>query len=318
MKNSLLILIKNPFFMGYLFLYLIFLFLLHFVEQFSMGEPLAVLVIVGIGFSGLAFLFTKSSEPFHISIRGTKKEMLAMVISLILAMIYLTWGKDAANVIFYRYLEDSLLVRLVIDLVQKLVFFVIIPLFVFMKYFEYSMSDFGIQFRSDQNRWRSHLRVLFGMSLVYIIFNYFLGEGARPIRDGQFSAGQLFIGLPISFLWLLIEVGLDEEFFFRAFIQSRLAAFFRSEVTGIVLSCLIFGLAHAPGLVLRGAGIISPVGESPSILLGVGYSIVILSVTGFGLGIVWARTRNLLVLMVIHAAGDLLPNFGELVEAFHI
>jgi membrane protease YdiL (CAAX protease family) len=124
--------------------------------------------------------------------------------------------------------------------------------------------------------------------------------------------------LPISFLWLLIEVGLVEEFFFRAFIQSRLAAFFRSEVTGIVLSCLIFGLAHAPGLVLRGAGIISPVGESPSILLGVGYSIVILSVTGFGLGIVWARTRNLLVLMVIHAAGDLLPNFGELVEAFHI
>jgi membrane protease YdiL (CAAX protease family) len=318
MKNSLLILIKNPFFMGYLFLYLIFLFLLHFVEQFSMGEPLAVLVIVGIGFSGLAFLFTKSSEPFHISIRGTKKEMLAMVISLILAMIYLTWGKDAANVIFYRYLEDSLLVKLVIDLVQKLVFFVIIPLFVFMKYFEHSMSDFGIQFRSDQNRWRSHLRVLFGMSLGYIIFNYFLGEGARPIRDGQFSAGQLIIGLPISFLWLLIEVGLVEEFFFRAFIQSRLAAFFRSEVTGIVLSCLIFGLAHAPGLILRGTGIISPVGESPSILLGVGYSIVILSVTGFCLGIVWARTRNLFVLMVIHAAGDLLPNFGELVEAFHI
>ena len=70
--------------------------------------------------------------------------------------------------------------------------------------------------------------------------------------------------------------------------------------------------------VLRGAGTITPAGESPSILLGVGYSVVTLSVTGFFVGIIWARTKNLLVLMFIHAAGDLLTNFGGLVEAFNI
>jgi len=318
MKENPFILLKNPFFIGYLFVYLIFLVLLHFLEQFSIAEPLAVLIIVGIGFSGLALLFTTSSKPFHISVHGTRAEIVALMIVLILAVAYLTWGKDAANIILNGHLEDSTFSKLVIDLIQKLVIFVIIPLVLFMKYFEYSIGDFGVKFRNERNRWRGHLRVLIGMSLAFVIFNYFLGEGARPIRHGQFSAGELIVGMPICFLWLLIEVGLVEEFFFRALIQSRLAAFFRSEVTGIVLTCVIFGLAHAPGLVLRGAGVITPVGESPSILLGVGYSIIILSVTGFCLGIIWARTKNLLVLMAIHAAGDLLPNFGDIVEAFHI
>jgi len=318
MKEKILILIKNPVFIGYLFIYLIFLFLLHFVEQFPVAEPLVILVIIGIGFSGLALLLTTSSKPFDISIRATRTEMIALMICLIIVTVYLTWGKDVANVIFNSYSEDSAFVKLIISLVQKLIFFVIIPIFIFIKYFKYSIGDFGIKFRNERNRWQSHLRVLIGMSLIFIIFNYFLGEGARPIREGQFGARQLIIGLPITFLWLIIEVGLVEEFFFRGLIQSRLTAFFKSEVTGIVLTCLIFGLAHAPGLVLRGAGVISPVGESPSILLGVGYTIVILSVTGFCLGIAWARTKNLLVLMAIHAAGDLMPSFSEIVEAFHI
>lgn len=64
MKEKSLILLKNPFFVGYLFVYLIFLFLLHFVEQFSVAEPLAVLVIIGIGFSGLALLLeTVTKKP---------------------------------------------------------------------------------------------------------------------------------------------------------------------------------------------------------------------------------------------------------------
>jgi membrane protease YdiL (CAAX protease family) len=43
---------------------------------------------------------------------------------------------------------------------------------------------------------------------------------------------------------------LVEEFFFRALLQARLAAYFRSEVTGVVLMSLIFGFAHVPGFVL--------------------------------------------------------------------
>ncbi len=47
-------------------------------------------------------------------------------------------------------------------------------------------------------------------------------------------------------------------------------------------------------------------------LAAVCFSVATLSVTGFFLGLIWARTKNLLLLVMIHAAGDLLPNFAEL------
>jgi membrane protease YdiL (CAAX protease family) len=42
--------------------------------------------------------------------------------------------------------------------------------------------------------------------------------------------------------------------------------------------------------------------------MAVCYSIVITSVAGVFLGVLWARTRNLILVMAVHAAGDWLPN----------
>ena len=187
-----------------------------------------------------------------------------------------------------------------------------------LKYFGYSLKDFGIQFKNTGSNWKSHLPVMVGLVLFFILFNYFVGRGAEPIREGHFSAMQLIIGMPLSFIWLLLEVGLVEEFFFRAYLQTRLAVFFKSKLSGIITACLIFGLAHAPGLYLRGAGSITALGDSPTFIFAVAYSIVTLSVAGFFLGIIWIRTRNLPLLMVIHAAGDLMPGYPELMQVFNI
>ena len=43
-----------------------------------------------------------------------------------------------------------------------------------------------------------------------------------------------------------IEAGLVEEFFFRWYLQSRLAAWTGSQVSAVLLGALVFGLAHAP------------------------------------------------------------------------
>jgi membrane protease YdiL (CAAX protease family) len=48
-------------------------------------------------------------------------------------------------------------------------------------------------------------------------------------------------------------------------------------------------------------------GPHPSPLDAVAYSIVVLAVSGITVGVIWARTKNLFALMLIHAAGDLLP-----------
>jgi len=127
---------------------------------------------------------------------------------------------------------------------------------------------------------------------------------------------QLFVGLPLCFVWLVFEVGLVEEFFFRAVIQSQLAAAFKSEVSGVVLMSLIFGLAHAPGFIFRHAGEVEGLGSNPSAIDAIAYSIVVLAVSGITFGIIWARTKNLFALMLIHAAGDLLPNFGTFVQTW--
>ena len=127
---------------------------------------------------------------------------------------------------------------------------------------------------------------------------------------------QLTLGLPLCFAWLAIEAGLVEEFFFRALLQSRLSAWFRSEVTGIVLMALAFGLAHAPGFIFRHAGTVEGLGPNPSALDAIAYSIVTLAVSGVFLGIIWTRTKNLFAVMIIHAATDLFPNLSDFVRTW--
>jgi membrane protease YdiL (CAAX protease family) len=87
---------------------------------------------------------------------------------------------------------------------------------------------------------RSHLPVVVAVSVAFLAFQYFVSGGGASFRQGHFTVYQLFLGLPLCFIWLFIEAGLVEEFFFRALVQSRFAAAFESEVSGIVMMSLIF------------------------------------------------------------------------------
>jgi uncharacterized protein len=107
-----------------------------------------------------------------------------------------------------------------------------------------------------------------------------------------------------------------EEFFFRALVQSRLAAALKSEISGVVLMSLIFGLAHAPGFIFRHAGEVEGLGSNPNVLDAIAYSIVVLAISGVTFGVTWARTKNLFAVMLIHAAGDLLPNFAVFAQTW--
>ena len=309
-------LLKNRVFGVYAAAYVLSVVLLVAVEGFSLGEVLLVLGIFGVGLTLLAHVLCSRARPFHLSVHSGHGEMLLLALGVVAVAAYLTFGFGAADALTARVLGHSELAQLVGRAVRKLLLFVLIPAVVFSALFKYSLRDYGLQF--DGAAWRSHVPVLAGLVLALVLFQYFLGAGVGPVRRGEFSAGQLAVGLPAVYLWLVIEVGLVEEFFFRALLQSRLAAYFKSELSGVVLASLVFGLAHAPGIYLRGAEAITPGGGPPSLVGSVCYSIAILSVTGFFLGLVWARTRNLLLVMLIHAAGDLLPNFAQLAGMFGI
>ena len=190
-------------------------------------------------------------------------------------------------------------------LAKKLLVFVAIPFAIFRFGFGYRIRDFGIQREGLHALCRSHLPVVLVVGGAFLAFQYFISGGGAAFRREHFTAFQLLLGLPLCFIWLSIEAGLVEEFFFRALVQSQLAAAFKSEMSGIVLMSLIFGLAHAPGFIFRHAGELEGLGPHPGSLDAIAYSIVVLAVSGITFGVIWARTKNLFALMLIHAAGDL-------------
>lgn len=114
-----------------------------------------------------------------------------------------------------------------------------------------------------------------------------------------------------SWAWLSLEAGLCEEFLFRACLQSRLAAWLRSPATAILITSVLFGLAHWPGLYLRGGPGVD--GWSTDPVQVAAFTIATLSPLAVSLGLLWERSRSLLLVVLVHGAIDALPNTAEFV-----
>jgi membrane protease YdiL (CAAX protease family) len=115
-----------------------------------------------------------------------------------------------------------------------------------------------------------------------------------------------------SWAWLSVEAGLCEEFLFRACLQSRLTAWLQSPAAAIAVTSILFGLSHWPGLYLRGGPGVD--GWSTDPLQVAAYTIATLSPLSVSLGLLWARSRSLLLVVLVHGAIDALPNAAEFVH----
>ena len=311
-------LIKNPYVLGYSALYIVVLLLMRYVGDIMISDVIAVLVIIGFLFSFLAHLTTRSAVKITEAKVKQKNEITLIILLVLYITTVLSFGIDQLQSIISHWFAENKASKELITISYKLVFFVLIPFLIYRYYNGFNLRDFGLQIKLKEIFTKKNAIVLLIMGLVILLFQYFLGNGAAPIREGIITQEQLLIGLPLFFIWLLIEVGLVEEFFFRSLLQSRIAVITRSEIGGIVVSGLLFGLAHAPGFYLRKGGVLDSLGTDPSLFMSIGYSILVLSVAGFFLGILWSRTRNLWLVMVVHAMVDLLPGLNEFVETWSI
>lgn len=293
---------------GYLVVYAATLLAMRRQGNFDVSEPLLVLAIVGVGFSVAAWLLTIGAEPLACSVRQPQKELTAIAIYLIPVVAFLTWGLGA----IHRYVpaDPGDAVAL---LIAKLLVLVIVPAGIMWWLFGYSLRQLAPMSMPPR-----HVLVMVAMSVLLLGFQAVLGSGLREIESARLPAAKLAIGIPVVFVWLALEAGVVEEFFFRVLLQTRLTAVLRSELGGIVLMALLFGLAHAPGLYLRTSLTHEGLAAHPSFLMAVGYSIVVTSVAGFFLGVLWARTRNFVVVVLIHAAGDLLPNLLPIMHSLRL
>lgn len=302
-------LLSNVYFLSYMGLYLLLLVLLHAIEGFGLALPILILLVVGVGFSALAWWLTRGISPPPIDVKHATAESGLLVTYLLPLTAYLTWGVD-----FMERSFDTDAAKSLVGLVAKLSLFVAFPLALFCWFWAYGFHDF---FGVSPDR-RGLVWVTCWMSLALVLFQLAFGQGLNHIRAAGLGLWHVAIGIPFVYLWLVLEVGLVEEFFFRALIQARLTALLRSDIAGVVLMALLFGLAHAPGIYFRTARTLESVGPSPTWLMALGYSILVISPTGFFLGVLWARTKNLYLLALIHAAADLIPNTEQMLRTWQL
>ncbi len=291
----------------YVLLYAATLFAMVRFRGFDASDALGVFAVLGVGFSLAAWLLTIGVKPLPYQVREPGRESAALLLYLVPLTAAVAFGFGAIHSYVPGEPADSLVI-----LVAKLAIFVALPAWIVVARFGYKLRELA-----PVSTKTSHMLVFVGMSLVLVIFQAVAGRGLRDISAAHASGETLLFGMPFVFLWLVLEVGVVEEFFFRALLQSRLSAAVRSELGGIVLMAILFGLVHAPGLYLRTSVTQEGLAPHPSLLMAVGYSIVITSVAGFFLGVLWARTRNFLVVVLVHAATDLLPNTLPTLQAFH-
>ncbi len=299
----------------FLLIYLINFMVALRLPGFSLGEVLGTFVVIGIIFSSVAYLLFRKNPPPHEALKTKSGETLLLAGVLILVSISLIFGNKIITAWQLQPLfHTSEIENLIFTLLWKVIIFMLMPFLCYKILFGFKLKEFGFLSKRKEIFSSNNILAFVVLGGLFILLQLFGGKAAEPVTSGKYTAPELVIGLPVVFLWLFIEVGLVEEFFFRAMLQERISAITKSSSWGIVISCLLFGLAHAPGMYYRGAGVVEGLGSSPSFIVTVCYCIAVQSTAGLPLSIIWSKTKNIWLLMALHATIDLLSSYPGLMK----
>lgn len=273
-------------------------------------EAAAPALIIGGLFAGLlpgvVWLLTRKSDPITVPVARPAVEMAGVGgWLLIYAIVCLGWLFTVIKQAVPPGTQEFKLVMLAV----KLAIHVAIPLLIL----KLLGAKLGPLFKV---RWgqRGVLALFVIVGGLSIGINILLSPWLTHLMALNPTASVLAWAAPGAFLWMALEAGLCEEVLFRAILQSRLAAVLRSEAGAAVIAALVFGLAHAPGLFLRpDTGGDAIAGGLPGILA---YTVGVLSPIGLTYGVIWARTRNLWLLVALHATVDFLPNLADFIKVW--
>ncbi|WP_340645619.1 CPBP family intramembrane glutamic endopeptidase [Phenylobacterium sp.] len=293
---------------GYLALYAVLwvaAFAYLFYRQADWSFPLVSLGLFGVALSGVAWALTRRSNPPPVRVRRPTVELTAVLIFMVVyALGFLGWGMGALK----TAMPDGQLRELVI-LGAKLAVHVFIPALILL-----ALGGRVAPLFSTGLARKGFWPTLIVMSAIFLALLSVVSPSLQQIGDLQPGLKVLVWAAPAAFIWIALEAGLAEEFLFRAVLQTRLAAVLSSETGAVVLGALVFALAHVPGLYLRGAP--GEQGHSTDLFEVIAYTIGALSPVALMLGVVWARTRSLLLVVLLHAAIDVLPILPDFLKTW--
>jgi uncharacterized protein len=263
------------------------------------------LAVFGAALPALSLALTRRAAPPSVAVRRPAVELTALLCFLALyAVLFLGWGMNATRALVPPGRERELLVlgvKLLVHVAAPAILLAALgaklaPLF-----------DSGIR---RPGFWPP-LLVLGAMILALMCV---VSPALSEIAALHASAVTLAWAAPAAFVWLALEAGLCEEFLFRAVLQTRIAAVLKSEAGAVVTGALLFALAHAPGLYLRGHPGVD--GYSTDPIQVIAFTVAVLSPVAVLFGTLWARTRSLLLIVLLHAAVDVLPNLAEFIQTW--
>jgi len=262
--------------------------------------PLISLGVFGVALSLIAWVTTLGAKAPAIEVTRPGLESGAILAYLALyALVFLGWGLGAA-----RELVQAGPAQEGFVLALKLGVHVLLPALLLLALGARLAPLF--QARLGTRAFWATLIVLGALLLGLLAV---VSPSLAQIAALELPAS-LLPGLAVlTFVWLALEAGFCEEFLFRAVLQTRLSALFKSAWAGVAISSILFGLAHAPGLYLRGGPGVD--GWSADPVQVVAYTIATLAPISLFFGFVYARTKSLLLVILLHACVDVLPNMAE-------
>lgn len=269
---------------------------------FSPIEPLFLFALLGVVFPLLAWLCTLRARPAADVPRRKHGQLRRVLLYLAaFAIAVLGWGFSAINTAFPDEPVQS-----IVQLLVKLATMVVLPAWLFL----------GLRLATRPTLSAQRLLLAFVvLSLAYLAMQAVFGRGLVTLRELAPSATTLAWAIPLAWLWQTLEAGLCEEVLFRRILQEKLALATGSQVAAVAWASLLFGLAHAPGLWLRGGHLMEGVAyATPS--WAIAYSIVMIAPAGIAFGVLWARTRSLWLIVPLHGMVDLLPQLAPFIRAW--
>lgn len=278
------------------------LFVLAREPEFSVVEPLFLFAMLGVAFPLLAWLCTLQAPRARIAPLHEPRQLPRVLLYLALfAPVVLGWGFTSINSHFPDEPAQS-----VVQLVVKLVTMVMVPAWLFLGFRLGTRATFAP---------RRLLLAFVVMSLAYLAMQSVFGRGLITLRELAPSAATLAWAIPACWLWQTIEAGLCEEALFRRVLQEKFAIASGSQVAAVAWASLLFGLAHAPGLWLRGSHLMEGVAHATP-AWAIAYSIVMIAPAGIAFGVLWARTRSLWLIVPLHGMVDLLPQLAPYIRTW--
>ncbi len=267
--------------------------------------PIAALVIFGIILSGIILFFTRQTQAPPPEVWKPARESLVLLAYMVVYAVLLIgiWLGSIRHIVPAGAKQDLLV------LAYKLVIHVAIPAGLIL------LAGGTIRWQFDPGvRRRGFWPLAILLSVLMFALLAVVSPGLKQIAALNLAPAVAFAWVLVSWAWNSVEAGLCEEFLFRASLQSRLTAWLQSPVAAIALTSVLFALSHWPGLYLRGGPDVD--GWSPDPIQVAAFTIATLSPLSVALGVLWTRTRSLLLVVLVHGAIDALPNTADLVRSW--